>query len=132
MAPLTLNLPMQLQQEADRCAASIGISLEQFIISAVIEKVSVLNQPVDDPAFPGITHRRGASGTLVPVLLGTGLRVQTIVIANQQWGLSVPEIADEYSLSETQVKEALAFYAAHNQEIETLVAAELAFEAHHV
>lgn len=111
---------------------SQGISLDQFIIWAVAEKIGILNQPVDDPAFLGITYRSGASGMRVPVLQGTGLRVQTVVIANQQWGLSVPQIADEYNLSENQVHEALAFYVAHSQEIDRAIAAEQAFESHHV
>ncbi|KAB8317874.1 DUF433 domain-containing protein [Tolypothrix campylonemoides VB511288] len=132
MAPYSLNLPTQLQQEAERYAASQGISLDQFIIWAVAEKIGILNQPVDDPAFLGITYRRGASGMRVPVLQGTGLRVQTVVIANQQWGLSVPQIAHEYNLSENQVNEALAFYVVHSQEIDRAIAAEQAFEAHHV
>ncbi|MBW4630908.1 MAG: hypothetical protein KME30_03075 [Iphinoe sp. HA4291-MV1] len=60
------------------------------------------------------------------------MRVQTIVIASQQWGLSVPQIVDEYNLSQTQVNEALAFYIAYSQEIDRAIAAEQAFESHHV
>ncbi len=58
---------------------------------------------------------------------GTGLRIQTVVIAYQKWGLSVPQIPDEYNLSEAQVNEALAFYAAHSQEIDRAIAAELLY-----
>lgn len=132
MTSYSLNLPIQLQQEAERFATSQGISLEQFIIWAVAEKVGVLNQPTDDPAFPNIVYRCGASGTRVPILQGTGLRIQTVVIAKQKWGLSVPQIAEEYNLSEAQVNEALAFYTAHSQEIDRAIAAEQAFESHHV
>lgn len=124
----SLNLPMQLQQEAERYAASQGISLEQFIIWAVAEKVGILNQFVDDPAFPEIIYRRGASGQMMPVLRGTGLRVQTLVIAAQKWGLSTQEIAAEYDLNVAQVDEALAFYSANSQEIEGAIAAEQALE----
>ena len=132
MASYSLNLPIQLRQEAERFAANQGISLEQFIIWALAEKVGVLNQPTDDPTFPSIVYRRGASGIRVPILQGTGLRIQTVIIASQQWGLSVPQIADEYNLSEAQVTEALAFYAVHNQEIDRAIAVEQAFESHHV
>lgn len=127
MTSYSLNLPMQLQQEAERCAASQGISLEQFIVSAVAEKVGI-NQLVDDPEFPGIIHRRGASGQMMPVLRRTGLRVQTLVTAAETWGLSAQEIAAEYDLSKAQVDEALAFYDAHSQEIEAAIAAEQALE----
>jgi uncharacterized protein (DUF433 family) len=75
---------------------------------------------------------RGASGQLVPVLRGTRLRVQTVVIAAQKWGLSPNQIATEYDLSEAQVNEVLAFYAAHSQEIDASIAAEQIIEAANV
>jgi hypothetical protein len=42
----------------------------------------------DDLAFLHITYVRGASGEFTTVLRGTRLRVQTIAIAAQKWGLS--------------------------------------------
>ena len=125
----SFNLPPLLQQEAQRCAASLGISLEQFIVSAVAEKVEILTEHLDNPVFPELTYRRGASGLAVPILHGTGLRVQTLAIASQQWGLSVGQIAAEYDLSEAQVNAALAFYAAHQQEIDEAIASEVALES---
>ncbi|WP_377473553.1 MAG: DUF433 domain-containing protein [Microcoleus anatoxicus] len=80
-------------------------------------------------AFPQITYVRGASGELVPVLRGTRLRVQTAVIAAQKWGLSPNQMAGEYDLSEAQVNDVLAFYAAHSQEIDASIAAEQIIEA---
>ncbi|MCW6052852.1 hypothetical protein K4039_22955 [Lyngbya sp. CCAP 1446/10] len=44
MKPYTLNLPLQLQQEAERLAALQGISLDEFILWAVPEKVAALKQ----------------------------------------------------------------------------------------
>lgn len=55
MTSYTLNLPVQLQQEAEKLAALQGISLDRFILGAVAEKVASLKQPNDDPAFPEIT-----------------------------------------------------------------------------
>ncbi len=131
MARYPLNLPPQLKQEAERWAAQQGVSLNQFILWAVAEKVGALGQQLDDPAFPHITYRRGASGQPTPILRGTGLRVQTVIIAAQQWGLSITEIAAEYDLSETQVKEARAFYEAHQAEIDQTIAVEEQLEATH-
>lgn len=88
------------------------------------EKVGALRQGVDDPDFPGITYRRGASGVPTPVLRGTGLRVQTLVGAQQNWGLSNPEIAAEYGLDERRVHEALEFYRMHKAEIDALIVRE--------
>jgi uncharacterized protein (DUF433 family) len=76
-----------------------------------------------------MTYRRGASGKPVPVLRGTGIRVQTVVLAAQEWKLSSAEIAAGYGLTHAQVKEALNFYTAHRQEIEADIAAEQALEA---
>lgn len=40
-----MNLPSQLQQEVEKWANYQGISFEQFILQAVAEKVTALNQP---------------------------------------------------------------------------------------
>lgn len=132
MTSYALNLPVQLQQEAEKLATLQGISFDQFILWAVAEKVATLNQRHDDPAFPQITYVRGASGELAPVLRGTRLRVQTIVIATHKWGLSPKEIANEYDLNEALVNEVLAFYEAHRQEIDTSIATEQIIEAANV
>ena len=132
MTSYSLNLPDELKQEAESWASQQGIPLEAFILEAVAEKVKSLNQQLNDPTFPHITYHRGASGQLVPILCGTNLRVQTVVIAAQQWGLSLNQIAAEYDLNEAQVNEALAFYKAHRGEIDDAIAAEQALEAAHV
>jgi uncharacterized protein (DUF433 family) len=129
MARYPLNLPIQLKREAEQWAATQGISLNQFIMWAVAEKVGALRQHLDDPAFPQITYRRGAAGAPTPVLRGTGIRVQTVTVAAQQWKLTPKEIAEEYELTESQVHEALAFYEAHQAEIDAAIAAEQTLEA---
>ncbi len=129
MARYSLNLPAQLKQDAEACASAQGVSLNQFILWAVAEKVGTLQQPLDDPAFPHITYRRGASGHPTAVLRGTGLRVQTLVVAAQTWSFSPNQIAMEYDLPVTQVQEALAFYQAHSAEIDAALAAAEAQEA---
>jgi uncharacterized protein (DUF433 family) len=124
MARYPLNLPQQLKQEAEAWAQKQGVSLNQFILWATAEKVGALNQQIDDPAFPQITYRRGASGIPMPVLRGTGLRVQTIAIAHQRWDMTPEEIAEDYGLTLQQVERALAFAEAHAAEIETHIARE--------
>ena len=121
MARYPLNLPQQLKQEAEAWAQKQGVSLNQFILWATAEKIGSLNQQLSDPDFPNITYRRGASGIPTPVLRGTGLRVQSVVIAHGAWGLAPAEIADEYGLTQRQVEEALAFFDAHRPEIEALM-----------
>ncbi len=128
MAHDPLPLPLALKNEAEKWAALQGITLDQFILWAVAEKVGALNQRLDDPEFPHVTYRRGASGQPQPVLRGTGVRVQTIVIAAQQWGWSPAQIAEEYGLPEEKVREALAFYERHRQEIDLNITMESALE----
>ena len=130
MARYALNLPVQLKQEAEAWAEKQGISLNQFITWSVAEKVTALRQGVDDPRFPGITYRRGASGWPQPVVRGSGIRVQTLAVAAEGWGMSIPEIAAEYGISETQVQEALAFFEAHRPEIEAQIGVENRQEQH--
>jgi uncharacterized protein (DUF433 family) len=129
MARYSLNLPTQLKYEAEVWATKQGISLNQFILWAVAEKVGALSQHLDDPTFPHITYRRGASGQPMAVLRGTGLRVQTVVVATQTWGFSPTQTAAEFDLSLAQVHEALAFYEAHGHEIDVAIATEDSLEA---
>jgi len=128
MARYPLNLPSRLKQEAEKWAADQGISLNQFILWSVAEKVGSLKQNLDDPDFPRIAYRRGAAGQPVPCLRGTGIRVQTIVVAAQNWTLTPAQIAAGYGLTERQVREALAFYHVHRAEIDADLAVEQALE----
>jgi uncharacterized protein (DUF433 family) len=126
MTRYALNLPEKLKRDAERLAKEQGVSLNQFILWSVAEKVGGLLQGLDDPNFPNITYRRGASGSLSPVLRGTGIRVQTIALASQN---SPPmEIAEDYDLSPLQVQEAIGFYEAHRAEIDAHIQAEAALE----
>ncbi|HIQ02126.1 MAG TPA: DUF433 domain-containing protein [Anaerolineales bacterium] len=129
MARYPLNLPAQLKREAEEWAARQGISLNQFIMWAVAEKIGALRQTIDDPAFPHITYRRGALGWPTPVVRGTGVRVQTIVVAAHRWGWTKDRIVEEFDLTKAQVEETLAFYRAHSAEIDAAIQAEEAAEA---
>jgi len=126
MTRYALNLPNSLKKEAERLAKEQGVSLNQFILWSVAEKVGGLLQGLDDPKFPNISYRRGASGAIAPVLRGTGIRVQTIVIASEN--MTPTEIAKDYDLTEAQVQEALNFYKAHRAEIDATIQAEAALE----
>jgi uncharacterized protein (DUF433 family) len=128
MSRYALSLPVQLKKEAEEWAARQGISLNQFILWAVAEKLGALRSQVDDPEFPRITYRRGASRRPTPVLSGTGIRVQAIVTAADQWGLSPAEIAEQYGVPEAQVREAQAFYHAHRDEIDAAIQSDSALE----
>lgn len=128
MGRYALNLPMQLKREAEELATEQGVSLNQFILWAVAEKVGSLKQQLDDPAYPRITYRRGAAGIPQPVLRGAGVRVQTVAVAANQWGLSPAQIAEEYGQPESAVREALAYYDAHRAEIDASLDAEEARE----
>lgn len=123
MPRYALNLPLNLKREAEELAARQGISLNQFIMWSVSEKVSELRHELDDPRFPGITYRRGASGWVTPVLRGTGIRVQTIA-ADLKTGMNPEKIAEEYELEVPRIREAQAFYTVHRQEIDANLRAE--------
>jgi uncharacterized protein (DUF433 family) len=128
MARYPLNLPEQLKREAEQWAADQGVSLNQFIMWAVAEKVGALKERLDDPNHPHVTYRRGAAGVPVPVVRGTGIRVQALVVAVQQWEWIPSQVAAEYGLSESQIDDALAFYEAHRVEIDASITAELEME----
>ena len=124
MTAYTLNLPEQLKHEIEQLVQSQGISLDQFILWAVTEKVSTLKA-----SFSQIAYRQGANGQLVPIIKGTGIRVQTVVIASQKWGMSLSQISDEYELNEAQVREALSFYVVNKEQIDTAISSEQSLES---
>jgi uncharacterized protein (DUF433 family) len=124
MARYALNLPAQLKQDAENWAAAQGVSLNQFILWAVAEKVGSLGNLLDDPEFPQITYRRGGSGLYRPAIRGTGIHVKAIVGAVQAWEMTPEEIADEYEIPLSPVQEALAFYEKHRREIDIDIAAD--------
>jgi uncharacterized protein (DUF433 family) len=128
MARYPLNLPQELKLEAETWATRQGVSFNQFVMWAVAEKVGALRQDLGDPAFPHVTYRRGASGWPTAVVRGTGIRVQTLAVAAERWGLSTVEIGAAYDLPEMVVREALDFYAAHRTTMDTAIAAEEAVE----
>ena len=128
MARYPLNLPPSLKKEVEEWAAKQKISLNKFIMWAVAEKVGELRQGLDDPEFPHITYRRGAAGVPTPLIRGTGVRVQTIIIANRTWSQSLEQLADEYGLTQDQVKEALSFYKIHSAEIDVAIEREQKLE----
>ncbi|RLD08797.1 MAG: hypothetical protein DRI65_01190 [Chloroflexota bacterium] len=127
----SLSLPLNLKKEAEDWAKKQNVSLNKFIMWAVAEKVGSLKQNLDDPDFPHITYRRGAAGIPVPVIRGTGLRVQTIVIAAQQWGMEAGKIAEEYDLNLESINQALDFYQVHQKEIDRAISAESELAAQH-
>lgn len=129
MARYSLSLPEQLKRDAERWAASQGVSLNQFVLWAVAEKVGGLGRELGDPQFPGVTYRRGGAGEPAPVLRGTGIRVRTLAVAARDWGWSPERIADEFGLQERQVKEALQFAGRHDKEIASDLADEAELEA---
>lgn len=131
MATPNLDLPPLLREEAERWASQQGVSLDQFVVWAVAEKVGGLKQAIDDRRFRHVTYRRGASGWPTPVIRGSGIRVQTIVLASRSWNLSSSEIAEEYDLAEDQIADALAFYEAHRGEIDAAIADERQLEPAH-
>jgi uncharacterized protein (DUF433 family) len=126
MTRYALNLPSELKRNAEQLAKNQGVSLNQFILWSVAEKVGSLLHGLDDPNFSGVTYRRGTSGSLSPVLRGTGIRIQTIVIASEE--RSIQEIADDYNLNISQVKETLDFYQTHRIEIDAQIKAESELE----
>ena len=120
--PVTLTLPESLMRRAQHTAQTLGWPLEEVLIDVLSATLPDLKDaPAERHAelnFPQITYRQGASGRPQPVLLSSGIRVQTVAVASLAWGWSTEQIADEYGLSPEQVREALDFYVVHRQEMD--------------
>ncbi len=111
--------------------ADFGVSLNQFLMWTVAEKVAALRNRLNDPRYPDIVYRRGLAGMPTPVLARTHLRVQTVVVAVNVWGYSTEQAAREFDLTPAEVRQALAFYEAHRVEIDAAIRAESDLEVAH-
>jgi len=131
MTRYALNLPIDLKREAEQIAKKQGVSLNQFIMWSVSEKVATMRQQLDDPKFPLITYRRGGSGIQRPVIRGTALHVQAIV-QSIKFGETHQSVAKNYGLDIKQVQEAQAFYEAHRKEMDDFIKDEDDLEKQHV
>lgn len=129
MAPTPLNLPSRLKEEAEQWATRQGVSLDAFVVWAVAEKLGELKQGLGDSRFPRIIYRRGASVRPIPVVRGTAIRVQTLIVESRDWQMSPIQIAEDHDLSLEQVQEALAFYQVYRTEIDLTLAAEQQIES---
>jgi uncharacterized protein (DUF433 family) len=118
----SLNLPVDLKQEAEQIAKQQKISLNQLILWSLTEKVTSLKGNLNDPEFPSISYRRDSTNQLIPIIRGKGIRVQTIVIASTQWKETVADICKQYDLSKKMVDDALGFYSAHKKIVDALIA----------
>jgi len=131
MTRYALNLPVDLKQEAEQLAKKQGVSLNQFIMWSVSEKVATMRHQFEDPNFPLITYRQGGSGIHRPVIRGTAIHVQAIV----QWvklGETPKSVAKNYDLDIRQVQEAQAFYKVHKKEIDDFIKEEENLEKEYI
>ena len=128
----SLNLPVDLKQEAEQVAQQQGVSLNQLILWSLTEKVTSLKGKLDDPNYPSITYKFDTDNQLVPVIRSKGIRVQTIVIAFHHWKEPAAEIARQYDLPPSVVKETLSFYLAHKTALDALIHENDVLEQEHV
>ena len=117
----SLNLPIDLKQDAEQIAERQGVSLNQLILWSLAEKVTALKSKTDDPNFPDITYKLDSDNQLVPFVKGKGIRVQTLVVAFYDWKESIAEISKQYDLPQKTVKQALSFYEAHKKVVDGLI-----------
>jgi uncharacterized protein (DUF433 family) len=80
------------------------------------EKVATMRASLSEPKFPNVIYRKGASGVVTPVIKGTGIRVQTVVISHKTWGEPLEKIAEEYEIPLELVNSAWEYYLSHINE----------------
>jgi uncharacterized protein (DUF433 family) len=86
--------------------------------------VTVVCASQDNPEYPYITYRTGAAGLSTPILRGTGIRVQTFVVAHHIHGETPQALAEDYDLAVEAVIAALAYYEKHREVIDALLRIE--------
>jgi len=125
MARYSLNLPDELKTRAEALAKAQGVSLNQFIMWSVAEKVGEMikiktpSKPDPPKNFSAIDFRLGGAGIYRPILKESGIHVKTIVNCAMVWNQTPEEIASEYdNLQISDVEQALAYYCSHREEID--------------
>lgn len=58
MSAYSLNLPSELREAATKVASWEGISLEQFILRAIADKLAVGEEPFANRNYPEIAYVR--------------------------------------------------------------------------
>ena len=120
----------ELQEQVLQLPLKDRWQLVQQLLGSIQQETLGIGLPLPDrQVFPRIQYRTGSSGQANSNIKGTGIRVQTIVIAKTDWGWDMSKIAEEFDLSPAQVSEALRFYQAHKAEIDDVISAEVALEA---
>jgi len=84
----------------------------------VAEKLGALRSQVDDPDFPHITYRRGASRRPIPALSGTGIRLAGPLLQPPISGTVRAGNCRPIDLSETQVPRSSSLLHDHRGEID--------------
>ena len=125
MARYSLNLPDELKTRAERIAKAQGVSLNQFIMWSVAEKVGQMvgsktpSKQESPKNFPAIDFRLGGAGIYRPILKESGIHVKTIVNCAMVWNQTAEEIASEYdNVQISDIEQALAYYCSHREEID--------------
>ena len=126
-----LNIPASLKQDAAILARKQGVSLNQFFLWSISEKVAELKTDLSDPRFPTIAYRIGDAGIPTPVIRGTGVRVETLVISHKEWQETAEELARDYEIPVDAVREAMSFYEIHKAEVDTLIQIDQDLEQGH-
>lgn len=123
----------ELQEQILQLPLKDRWQLVQQLLSSIQQETLGVGFPLaDEQAFPQIQYRTGSSGQANASIKGTGIRVQTIVIAKTDWAWNISKIAQEYDLSLAQVSEALRFYEVHKEQMDGAIRAEVNLEAIHV
>ncbi len=120
----------ELQEQVLQLPLQDRWQLVQHLLGSIQQDMLSPSLPAADAsAFPEIQHRTDSDGQIKATIRGTSIRVQTIVIASHDWGWDASRVANEYSLSVTQVSAALAFYESYKPEIDAVTGSEVALEA---
>ena len=120
----------ELQAQISQLPLKERWQLVQHLLGSIQQETLDSSLPLKhEQAFSQIQRRIGTSGQASASIKGTGIRVQTIVIAKANWGWDTSQISNEYDLPTAQVSEALSFYEVHKAEIDDAITSEAALEA---
>jgi hypothetical protein len=104
----TMNLPVSLQKEAEKWAQFQGVSLEEFILQAVAEKVSGLNHQMSETQMPETLERLSQDiHSSMPELPRLDQKEGILVIKTAPFNLDINAFIDE--MREERIREQMVW-----------------------
>jgi uncharacterized protein (DUF433 family) len=112
---LSLRVPEQMAERLDRFARRLGNAMTRTKVS-----VMLLEESLREAEFAGIEYRDSSVGRQ-PYMKGSGLAIWEVIMIARRYEMDAESMARDYPYAVENIKAALNFYAAYQDEIDQAI-----------